>query len=150
MEKHVDTEMTEVEINGHNYIGYISVPDLKLELPVMSQWNYQKLKIAPCRQFGSSKTDNLVIAAHNFKRHFGKLNKLKIGASVIFTDMDGAVDTYKVVDIETLKPTSVNEVQNSGYDLVLYTCTKGGKTRVTVFCNKIDNDLPNTLNRNKP
>ena len=38
--------------------------------------------------------------------------------------------------IDTLAPDEVEAVQNSGYDLVLYTCTYGGKTRVTVFCNR--------------
>ena len=33
-------------------------------------------------------------------------------------------------------PHSVEEVEHSGYALVLYTCTYGGKTRVTVFCDR--------------
>ena len=33
-------EMTEVEIDGHSYIGYLSLPTENLELPVMSDWNY--------------------------------------------------------------------------------------------------------------
>ena len=45
--------------------------------------------------------------------------------------------TYSIEKIETLNPSEVDAVQNSGYDLVLYTCTKGGRTRVTVFCNRI-------------
>ena len=38
--------MPEMEINGYRYIGFLSIPDLKLELPIMSTWNYRKLKIA--------------------------------------------------------------------------------------------------------
>ena len=59
-----------------------------------------------------------------------------MGDTVTFTDMEGIVNTYCVEKIETLNPNEVDAVQNSGYDLVLYTCTKGGKTRVTVFCNR--------------
>ena len=33
-------------------------------------------------------------------------------------------------------PTDVDAVKNSGYDLVLYTCTYGGKTRIVVFCDR--------------
>ena len=44
-----DKKMTEVEIDGNLYIGYISIPALNKELPVMSTWSYPKLKIAPCR-----------------------------------------------------------------------------------------------------
>lgn len=132
-------EMPAIEINGYEYIGYLSIPELELELPVMSDWDYNRLKIAPCRQFGSSRTDDLVIAAHNYKRHFGKLSTVKIGTEVKFTDMDGIENLYTVKSILTLKADSVDEVQNSGYDLVLYTCTSTGATRVAVFCNRAEN-----------
>ena len=133
-----DPTMTEIVIDGYAYIGYLSVPSLGLELPVMSAWDETRLKIAPCRQFGSTRTDDLVIAAHNFESHFGRLKELTGGETVIFTDMDGVVSTYSVTRLETLNPNSVEAVQNSGHDLVLYTCTKGGKTRVTVFCDRVD------------
>lgn len=129
-------EMKVVEIDGYGYIGYLEIPDLSLQLPVMAEWDYKRLKIAPCRQFGAVDTNDLVIAAHNYDRHFGRLKTLQGGESVTFTDMDGIVTSYVVEKVETLKPTAVDEVQNSDYDLVLYTCTLGGKTRVTVFCNR--------------
>ena len=94
------------------------------------------MKIAPCRQFGSSRTDDLVIAAHNYQNHFGRLKDLQTGNAVIFTDMEGVINTYSIERIETLNPSEVDAVQNSGYDLVLYTCTKGGRTRVIVFCDR--------------
>lgn len=129
-------EMKVVEIDGYGYIGYLEIPDLSLQLPVMAEWDYKRLKIAPCRQFGAVGTNDLVIAAHNYDRHFGRLKTLQGGESVMFTDMDGIVTSYVVEKVETLKPTAVDEVQNSDCDLVLYTCTLGGKTRVTVFCNR--------------
>ena len=48
------------------------------------------------------------------------------------------MNTYAVSKNETLQPTEVDAVQNSGYDLVLYTCTLGGRTRVTVFCDRVE------------
>lgn len=81
-------EMPTVHINGYDYIGTLSVPSLELELPVMAQWDYDRLKIAPCRQFGSSRTDDLVIAAHNYQNHFGRLKELSRGDTVVFTDME--------------------------------------------------------------
>ena len=132
----LDPEMPVVELDGYEYVGYMEIPVLGLKLPVMSEWDYNRLKLAPCRQFGSSRTDDLVIAAHNYESHFGHLKDLSVGDPVTFTDMEGIVNTYCVEKIETLNPNEVDAVQNSGYDLVLYTCTKGGKTRVTVFCNR--------------
>lgn len=36
-----------------------------------------------------------------------------------------------------LQPDDVDAVQNSGYPLVLYSCTYSGKSRLTVFCKKV-------------
>lgn len=130
-------ELPVVHLNGYDYVGYVEIPALELKLPVMATWDYDLLQVAPCRQFGSSRTDDLVIAAHNYVTHFGYLKKLIPGDTVIFTDMDGIVNTYAVEKTETLDPTSVDAVKNSGRDLVLYTCTIGGKTRVCVFCNRV-------------
>lgn len=135
-------EMPTLLIDGYEYVGYLSIPDLELELPVMAEWDYNRLKIAPCRHFGSSRTDDLVIAAHNYKTHFGSLSSLKEGAEVIFTDMDGIENRYVLVrDPETLAPDAVDAVQNSGYDLVLYTCTPGGATRVVAFCDRATEEI---------
>lgn len=129
-----DEEMKIETIDGYGYIGYLSIPALNLDLPVMSEWDYRRLKIAPCRYYGSTKTDNLVIAAHNYKIHFGYLHNLKPGDSVIFTDMESDVRHYKVDSIELLLPTDVDKIKNSGDDLILYTCTYSGTKRTTVRC----------------
>lgn len=132
-----DPTMTEVVIDGYAYIGYLSIPSLGLELPVMSEWDYTRLKIAPCRYAGSVKTDNLVIAAHNYRRHFGPIKKLAIGDEVYFTDVDGIVFCYEVVEMVTLSPTAVEEMSAGDYDLTLFTCTYGGQSRVTVRCDRM-------------
>lgn len=129
-----DTDMTEVEIDGYAYIGYVSIPFLGLELPVMSDWSYSKLKIAPCRYAGSTKTNDLVIAAHNYSRYFGKIKNLSVGDAVYFTDMNGKVWKYEVVVMDILAPTDVKDMTAGDYDLTLFTCTYGGQSRVTVRC----------------
>ena len=134
----LDPELPVVELDGYEYVGTVSIPAIGIDLPVMSEWSYPKLKISPCRQFGSSRTDDLVIAAHNYESHFGKLTSLTAGDSVTFTDMDGIVNEYVVNKVEVLDPHSVEEVEHSGYALVLYTCTYGGKTRIVVFCDRSD------------
>lgn len=129
-------EMAVIEIDGYGYIGYLSIPTLNLELPVMSEWDYTRLKTAPCLYYGSVKTDNMVIAAHNYTRHFGRLSSLEIGDTVQFTDMKGKVYIYEVGDIEILPPTATEEMIVSDWDLTLYTCTYGGESRVTVRCER--------------
>ena len=132
----LDPEMPVAMLEGYGYVGYVEIPALGLKLPVMSDWDYTRLEIAPCRQFGSSRRDDLVIAAHNFESHFGRLKEMSLGNTVTFTDMAGIVNTYRAEMIETLSPKDVEAVQNSGYDLVLYTCTRDGQSRVAVFCNR--------------
>lgn len=133
-----DPAMTEVEIDGYAYIGYLSIPALELELPVMSEWDYIRLKIAPCHYAGSTKTDDLVICAHNYDRHFGPIRNLAFGDTVYFTDMDGKVWKYEVMAVDVLAPTDVEDMTAGGYDLTLFTCTYGGKTRVTVRCERAE------------
>lgn len=131
-------EMTVTEIDGYGYIGYLNIPKLDLELPIMSQWDYDRLKIAPCRFTGSVKTDDLTIAAHNYASHFGSLKNLSVGDSVTFTDMDGIQHNYQVVRLEELAPTAVERVTSGISDLILFTCTYGGQSRVTVYCDRVN------------
>ena len=130
------------KVGEYDCVGILKIPSLELELPVLADWDYKRLKTAPCRHFGSSRSDDLVIAAHNYKSHFGKLSSLPVGASVVFIDMKGIENHYELKVLSTLEPDAVDEVLNSGYDLVLYTCTPGGATRVVAFFDRIqDEDL---------
>lgn len=137
-EKELDPVMPVVEIDGYGYVGYLDIEKIDLSLPVMNKWSYTRLRIAPCRQAGSSRTDDLVIAAHNYKAFFRRLKELEAGDEVIFTDMDGIVVRYEVAEKDTISPTDVEVVLESEYDLVLYTCTPGGAKRVAVFCNRME------------
>ena len=84
-------KMPEETVDGIAYIGVLEIPDLGLNLPVASNWSYPLLRQTPCRYTGSAYTNDLVIAAHNYDKHFGGLKNLQIGDSVTFTDMDGDV-----------------------------------------------------------
>ena len=125
-------EMPTLEIDGQTYIGYLELPTLGLSLPVMSEWSYPKLRIAPCRYWGSAYDDSLVILAHNYDRHFGRLQELAIGDPVQFIDADGVIYQYTVEKQEILEKPDVEKMVYSGYDLTLFTCTYGGRHRVTV------------------
>ena len=132
------SEMKTVQIDGYEYIGCLSIPALGIELPVMAEWDYSRLKLAPCRYSGSVNTGDLVIAAHNYRTHFRALWHIPIGETVYFTDMQGIRSTYKVEDVETLSPTSVEDMTDGEYPLTLFTCNYGGSARVTVRCSRSD------------
>lgn len=127
-------EMDVVNIDGKDYIGYISVPSLELNLPILSGYVYEDLKTAPCRYSGSVYTDDLVIAGHNYRSHFNPLQNVEVGAEVIFMDVHGVTYKYVVADREVLEPSQIEDMIQSEYDLTLFTCTYGGQTRLAVRC----------------
>lgn len=129
-----EMDMPEQEIDGEQYIGRLSIPAYELELPVISQWSYPNLKIAPCRYRGSAYLGNLIIAAHNYDSHFGNLKSIAIKEEVLFTDIDGNIFRYQVVEKEVLKDTAIEEMEAGEWDLTLFTCTIGGASRMTIRC----------------
>lgn len=136
-----DREMPTKEIDGYRYIGVLEIPQLNITLPVMEEWDYYRLNIAPCCYNGSFYKDNMVIAGHNYLSHFGLLRQLSIGSEVKFTDVEGNVYHYEVGWMETLQPNNseemISEKENDKWDLTLFTCTTSGSSRFTVRCIKI-------------
>ena len=131
-------EMKTININGDEFIGTIKIPSINLELPVMSEYTYNKLKKAPCRYYGNLFTNDLIICAHAYETFFANLVYLKQNDLIIFTDVDGNNYVYEVLEIEVLKSTDVDKMINSDFDLTLYTCTYDNTGRVTVRCNRVN------------
>ena len=129
-----EMEMPVETIDGVDYVGVLRIPALALELPVISQWSYPLLKIAPCRYSGSAYQNNLVLCAHNYASHFGNLKNLHIGDAVTFTHLDGNLFSYQVAEQATLLTQATEEMESGDWDLTLFTCTVGGQSRVTVRC----------------
>lgn len=114
----------------------LTIPALGLELPVQTEWSKANLKVSPCRQCGSTAGGDLVIAAHNYKSHFGRLSSLSEGDEVRFTSQDGAEAVYTVERTAQVSPEEPEALREGGCPLVLYTCTPGGKARVVVYCRR--------------
>lgn len=128
-------EMPGEKVNGHEYIGTLSIPSLGLKVPVQRNWSYENLSVSPCRYSGSAYAGNLAIIAHTY--HFGKLSSLALDATVTFTDMENNVFRYVVREKNTISPNDANEIAHSGYDLTLVTCTLSGTKRVAVYCERV-------------
>ena len=135
-----EQEMTVTDIDGWGYIGYLSIPSIGLELPVMSEWSYAGLKVAPGRYSGSTYADNMVVCAHNYAKHFSPIKWLALGSEVYFTDMDGQRWSYEVTNVETIQPTDIDKMitasDEDAWDLTLFTCTTGGRARCAVRCTR--------------
>ena len=105
-----DMEMPVLTIDGVDYIGILIVPSLGLELPVAGNWSYPNLRRSPCRYKGSAYSNDMIIAGHNYSRHFGGLKYLAIGEEISFRDVDGHIFQYQVDDIETIPGTAVEDM----------------------------------------
>ena len=134
-----DREMPVLEVNGSRYVGTVSIPAIEVELPVQDSWSLPLLKLSPCRYKGTVYRSDLIICAHNYATHFGRLKNLLPGDTVIFTDVEGNAYRYTVTLLEDLAGTAVEEMESGDWDLTLFTCTLGGRTRVTVRCRLVEN-----------
>ncbi|MBQ8926845.1 MAG: sortase [Oscillospiraceae bacterium] len=124
-----------IEVDGRQYLGIVTIPSLGIELPVLADWSYPDLKLAPCRYRGSVDGGDLIVAAHNYRSHFGTIGSLSTEDRILFTDAAGYVHTYEVDNIEQIPGTDIERMEfGSGedWDLTLFTCTLSGQSRVTV------------------
>ncbi len=140
-ELYTDKEMKSTTIDGNEYIGYISIPSVNINLPIMKDWSYDGLKIAPCRFSGSLYTDDMIIAGHNYITHFGPIESLSSGDEVNICDMENNVWQYKVLWIEVIDGTDIEGMmaksETDNWDLTLFTCTMSGTSRYAVRCERV-------------
>lgn len=127
-------EMPTVTLNGYRYIGMLDIPGLGLSLPVMEEWDYDRLNISPCRFTGNLYDGDLVLCAHNYPQHFGNLKDLQVGDEVTFTDAEGAEYVYAVHAIDSVGGDDLDGMLGGEWDLTLFTCTTSGQTRYVVRC----------------
>ncbi len=133
-----DTEMQEVLIDGIAYIGSLQIPTLGLELPVISEWNYDNLGTAPCRYVGSAYSETMVIAGLDYTRHFGELNLLQKGTQIIFIDINNNTFFYEIEESEVLHSAKLEEMVESEYDLTLVTCIYDGSASHVIRCSRVE------------
>lgn len=127
-------QFTKKTIDGIKYIGVLEVPELSLQLPVMSHWSLAGLKIAPGRYKGSVYKRNIIIAGHNYRSHFSRLKTLDIGSKIWFIDVEGNRFEYKVSDIEIIKGTNVKQMEYDTIYLYLWWPKQNGTALYTYKC----------------
>ncbi|WP_050698313.1 sortase [Anaeromassilibacillus senegalensis] len=129
--------MQTVCLEGQEYIGVIEIPSLSLELPIQKECSDAQLKASPCRYSGSFLNDSMILAGHNYKKHFGSLSALQRGDEVVFTDVTGQIYYYAVMEITSLDAYDTEEMQSGDWDLTLFTCNFDGQKRITVRCERL-------------
>ncbi len=126
-------EMTETEIRPdeatkmigiehEKYMGILLLPGIEIELPVADGFSDDSLKQTPCVFSGGIETNDLIIAAHNYEAHFGKLDQVKLGEKVYLLDALGELHTYLAVDKEIIGGTELDKLYAGKWDMTLFTC----------------------------
>lgn len=131
-------EMPELHYSGYSIIGILRIPALDMELPVLKDWSYDLLNVAPCRYSGSLAEGNLIVMGHNYVSHFTPLHYIELGTTVEFEDAWGTVHCFAVEARETLHKTRGEDLP-SEYPLSLFTCTAGGQSRLVIRCSPLPN-----------
>ncbi|MBQ0011289.1 MAG: sortase [Clostridiales bacterium] len=125
-------------IDDYPYCGYLYIPDIELEMAVVDEATEQNMKYSLCRYAGDPFQQNMVIAGHNYRSVFRKLRDLEAGDDIYFTDMDGEVFHYTVLESVVIPGKGVEEMLEGEWDLTLFTCTYGGADRYTIRCVEVD------------
>lgn len=132
-----EDEIAVIAVDGYNICGIVTFPTLGIELAVISDWSYPALQVSACRYSGTG-AGQLILMAHNYSHHFGRLKELSPGDTVQFTAADGTMYTYEVTGTENWATDQLREIiSGEGWDLTLFTCTYGGANRVVVRCVRV-------------
>ncbi len=126
-----------IELDGRYYCGYLTIPALGVELPVVNELSYPALRSAPCRYSGTVSGGDLVIAAHNYSSHFGRIKELADGDEILFTDCEGNQHSYTVISSDSVDGADISSMlggSSEDWQLTLFTCDLSGRSRVAVRC----------------
>ena len=137
IEQNKEEKQENTLIDGDEYLGAIQIQALNLELPVQNYWDYSKLEIAPCRYNGSLEDNDLIICAHNYKGHFGKIGNLNHGDIIVIKNMSGEVFEFKVQEKEKINFKNIDQMNSGDWDLTLFTCDMSARARIAVRCVKV-------------
>lgn len=119
---------SKVEVVG---IGILEIPAIDLRLPVAEGVKKSTLKVAIGHVSETAtigQEGNAVLAGHRSYtkgEFFNRLDEVKADGTVQYTDKAGTIYRFKVIDIQTIEPSSSKafDVRTGKSDLTLYTCT---------------------------
>lgn len=118
-----------IALDGSYYIGILSIPQIELTLPVAAAYSYEQLDKTPCVYTGSVEMKNLIIAAHNYKAHFGNIDALAYGDVISFVDVNGAEHSYMLTKEETIDENDFISLYGGDWELTLFTCVYGNNSQ---------------------
>lgn len=120
----------------YDIVGIITIPEIKVEYPILSETTDDLLKVSVCKFWGPDPNEvgNLCIAGHNYTntRAFSQAYKLEKGDIIEIKDLSGRTIKYEIyshfiVKASDTSPTS--QITHGKKEVTLITCTNGTKER---------------------
>ncbi|MGN0631801.1 MAG: class C sortase [Ruminococcus sp.] len=145
-----------LNISGTGIMGYITIPDIRVQLPIYHGTSEEVLNVAAGHLHGTSlpvggEGTHCVISAHRglpSARLFSDLDQLCTGDTFTITILDEIL-TYEVEEINIVLPNEVNKIAPvPGKDYVtLMTCTPYGVNshRLLVRAHRIETVYPHNI-----
>lgn len=146
-----------LDITGTGIMGYVSIPKIKVELPIYHGTSSEVLNSAVGHMQGSSfpvggKNTHAVISAHRglpSAKLFSDLNMLEKGDTFSVTVLN-KIFTYEVDNVIVVKPDEMDKlkiVEGSDY-VTLMTCTPYGVNthRLLVRGHRVETKYPHNVN----
>lgn len=115
-----DPEMPALSLEGQDYIGLLEVPGYGVTLPIGSQWNTRKIGSFPCRFWGSTYDNSLVIGGSGEGGQLDFCGSIDLGAYISVTDMTGSRYTYTVTRVDRASHAETDWLLSSGFDLTIF------------------------------
>ena len=116
----------------HQIDGVLSLPTLGLELPVLSSYSEELLRLSPCvyqREGGGGRT---VVAGHNYRAHFGRLPQLQPGDPVTYQPQEGDLLQLEVLSLEEIDADDRDALDAGAWEMTLLTCNLDQTRRILV------------------
>ena len=120
-------------------IGIISIPKINVSYPILSEYDDELLRIAPCRFYGPlpNENGNLCIAGHNYNndKFFSKISLLKEGDYINITDYSNKTLSYTVTSSYEVEEDDLSPLDSSSSSLrqvTLVTCNNSNNNRIVV------------------
>lgn len=146
-ENHEDIQNPEENLDG--VIATIKIPVLDIHYPIYDKATPENLNRGVARVEGTSfptggKSTNSVLAAHSrhpYHEWFTNVDKLRSGDEIIVNNFLETLH-YRVYHMEVINPDQVDRLsilENKDI-LTLITCTDGGKRRILVYAERVEEE----------
>ena len=153
------TYALESTYKGFDVVGKIEIPTIELSLPVLKKDTSKSLTVSVAVQWPENepvlnKIGNVAIAGHNFGNGmlFSNLTKLKNEDTVLITDMEDKVVTYKIYEIKEISGdyTSYNTRETNGKrEITLITSIENGEKRLIILAKEENTEEKNDIKANE-